>query len=98
MGENLILQNTFGGGKEWGGRTGTIAALTAEHQKYSGGGDTGWLALTEAVKCFGPAAITQEFSKNYSNGRHMLGGSQQSAQRLKYKRWKRQIYGYSWVR
>ena len=26
------------------------------------GGDTGWSALMEAVKCFGPAAITQESS------------------------------------
>ena len=34
----------------------------------------------------GPAAITQEFSKNLLNGRHMLGESQQSAPRLKYKR------------
>ena len=28
-----------------------------------GGGDTGFSALTEAVKIFVPAAITQEFSK-----------------------------------
>ena len=28
-----------------------------------GGGDTGWSVLTEAVKMFGPAAITQELSK-----------------------------------
>ena len=97
MGENLILQNPIGGGNKWGGGTETMAALTAGHQQDAGGGNIGWSALTEAVKVFGPAAITQEFSKNYSNGRQMLGGSQQSARRLKYKRWKRKFFGYLWV-
>ena len=66
-----------------------MAALTSGEQQGAGEENTGWLALTEAVKCFGPEAITHEFYKNYSNGRPMLGGSQKSAPRLKYKRWKR---------
>ena len=33
------------------------------------GGNKGWSELTEAGKMFGPAAITQEYSKKYSNGR-----------------------------
>ena len=33
MGDNPILQNTIGGGNEWGGGTGTMAALTAGHQQ-----------------------------------------------------------------
>ena len=63
MRENLILQNPIGGGKKWVGGTGTMTALTAGHQQDEGGGNTGWSVLTEAVKMFGPAAITQEFSK-----------------------------------
>ena len=58
MGENIILQNPIGGGKEWEGGTRTMAALTAGHQQYAGGVNTGWSALTEAVKRFGPAVIT----------------------------------------
>ena len=63
MGENPILQNPIGGGNEWVGCKGTMEALKAGHQQGAGGGNTGWSALTEAVKMFGPAAITQEFSK-----------------------------------
>ena len=59
MGENPIPQNTIGGGNEWGGGTGTIAALTAGRQQGAWGGGTGCSALTEAVKHFAPAAITQ---------------------------------------
>ena len=40
-----------------------MSELTAGHQHGTGEGNTGWSALTEAVKKFGPAAITQEFSK-----------------------------------
>ena len=36
MGENPILQNTIGGGNEWGVVTGTMAALTAGHQQGAG--------------------------------------------------------------
>ena len=97
MGENPILQNKIGGGNEWGGGTGTITALTEGQQQGAGGENTRWSALTEAMKMFGPAAITQEFSKNYSNGRQMLGGIQKSARHLKYKGWKQKICGYSWV-
>ena len=74
-----------------------MAAPTSGKQQVVGGGDTGWSALMEAVKMFGPAAITQDFYKNYSNGRQMSGGSRKSSPRLKYKRWKRQICGYLWV-
>ena len=63
MGEKPILQNTIGGGNEWGGGTGKMAALTSGQQQGTGGGNTGCSALTEAVKMFGPAAITQEFYK-----------------------------------
>ena len=79
MGEILILKNPIGGGNEWGEGTGTMEALTAGHQQDAGRGNRGWSALTEALKMFGPEAITQEFSKNYSNGRQILVGSQQSA-------------------
>ena len=62
MGENPNLPNPIGVGNKWGGGTGTVAALTAGHNQGAGGGNTGWSALTETVKMFGPAAITQEFS------------------------------------
>ena len=57
-----------------GGGTVTMAALTAGHQQYSGGGNTGWSALTEAVKMFVPAAITQEFSKKLLKWQADVGG------------------------
>ena len=63
MGENPILHNTIGGGNEWKVGTGTMAEPTAGHQQGEGGENTVWSALTEVVKMFGPAAITQEFSK-----------------------------------
>ena len=59
MGENPILQNKIGGGNEWGVGTGTMAELTSGNQQGEGGYNTGWSVLTEAVKMFGPAAITQ---------------------------------------
>ena len=65
MGGNPILHNTVGGGNGMGGGTGTIAAPTSGQKQGVGRGNTGWSALTEAVKRFGPAAITQDFSKNY---------------------------------
>ena len=48
-----------------GGGTVTTAAPTAGQQQGAGKGSTGWSDLTEAVKMFGPAATTQEFSKNF---------------------------------
>ena len=42
MGENTILQNKIGEGNEWGGGTGTMAALTAGNQQGAEEGDTGW--------------------------------------------------------
>ena len=51
------------GGNEIGGATRTEAALAAGKQQFTGRGSTGWSALTEAVKMFGPAATTQDFSK-----------------------------------
>ena len=38
MGENTILQNKIGKGNEWGGGTGTMAALTAGKQQGEGEG------------------------------------------------------------
>ena len=63
MGENLMLQNKIGGEDGMGGGIGTTAAPTAGQNQGAGRGSTGWSALTEAVKMFGPAAITQELSK-----------------------------------
>ena len=83
MGENPILQNTIGRGNEWGGGTGTMAALTACKKQGTGGGDTGLSALTEAVKCFGPAAITQEFSKKLLKRQVDVGG--ESKKRATFK-------------
>ena len=51
-----------------------MAALTAGHQQGVGWGNTGWSALTEAVKMFGPAAITQEFSKKLLKCQADVGG------------------------
>ena len=84
-----MLQNTVGGGNRMGVGTGTTESPTAGRKQGAGRGSTGWSALTEVVKMFGLAAIPQEFSKNFYNDRKMLGGSQQSAPHLKYKRWKR---------
>ena len=36
-----------------------MVSLTAWQQQGAGEGITGWSVLTEAVKMFGPAAITQ---------------------------------------
>ena len=58
-----MLYNTVGVGNGIGGSTGTTTAPTAGHQQGVGRGITGSSALTEAMKCFGPAAITHEFSK-----------------------------------
>ena len=45
-----------------------------------GGGGTGWSALTEAVKMFGPEAITQEFSKKLLKRKaDVVGGSKKCA-------------------
>ena len=65
MGGNLMLQNTLGGGNGMGGGTGTTVAPIAGHQQGAGRGSTGWSALTEAVKMFGPAATTQEFLEKF---------------------------------
>ena len=69
MGGNPTLHNKFMGGNMMGGATGTAAApLTAPEARKNqcaGRGGTGWSTLTEAVKMFGTAATTQEFSKNY---------------------------------
>ena len=59
---NQMLHNTFGGANGMGGATGTAAEPTAGQQQGAGRGSTGWSALTEDVKMFGLAAITQEFS------------------------------------
>ena len=97
MGVNQMLQNTDGGGNGMGGGKGTTAAPRAGHQKGAGRGSTGWSALTESMKMFGPAAFTQEFLKKLLKWQADVGGIRKSAPRLKYKRWKRQICGYLWV-
>ena len=51
-----------------------MAALTAGQQQGAGRGDTGWSALTEDVTIFGPAAITQEFSKTTQMAGRCWGG------------------------
>ena len=52
-----------------------MSALTTGNQKGAGGGEnTGWSALTEAVKMFGPALIIQEFSKNILKWQADVGG------------------------
>ena len=97
MGGNPILLSTVGGGNGMGGGTGTTAAPTAGQQQGTGRGSTGWSVLTEAVNYFGTASITQEFSKKLLKWQADVGGSRQSAPRLKYKRWKWRICGYLWV-
>ena len=52
---------TVQGGNGMVGGTETTATPTSVKHKGAGRGSTGWSALTEAVKMFGPAAITQEF-------------------------------------
>ena len=61
MGENPMLHNIVRGGNGIGGATGTTTALTAGQKQGAGRGIAGWSVLKEAVKCFGPAAATQEF-------------------------------------
>ena len=55
--------NKVGGGNIMRGGTGTTAAPIVGQKQGAGRGSTGWSALTESVKMFGPAAITQDFSK-----------------------------------
>ena len=69
-----MLQNTAGGESGIVGGTRIIAAPTAGYQKGSGRGSTGWSALTEAVKVFGSAAITQEFLKKLLKWQADVGG------------------------
>ena len=61
MGGNLMLHNIVMGGNGMGVGTGTTSAPTAGWQQGAGRGSTGWSALTEAMKMFGPAATTHEF-------------------------------------
>ena len=63
MGGKPIPQNIVWGGNGMGGETGTSTSPIAGQQQDTAREITGWLALTEAVKCFGLAAITQWFSK-----------------------------------
>ena len=67
MGGNPTLHNISLGGNEMEGATGTAAAPlespAAGQKKCMRRESTGWSALTESVKIFGPA--TQEISKNY---------------------------------
>ena len=65
MGENPILKNPVRGGTGMVVGTRTTAATTEGKQQGAGRESKGWSALTEAVRMFGPATITQEFSKNF---------------------------------
>ena len=56
-----MLHNIVMGGNGMGVGTGTTSAPTAGWQQGAGRGSTGWSALTEAMKMFGPAATTHEF-------------------------------------
>ena len=56
------------------GGTETTATPTSVKHKGTGRGSTGWSALTEAVKMFGTAAITQEFSKKLLKWQADVGG------------------------
>ena len=56
-----MLHNIVRGGNGIGGATGTTTALTAGQKQGAGRGIAGCSVLKEAVKCFGPAAATQEF-------------------------------------
>ena len=51
-----------------------MEALPAGNQQGAGGGNTGWSALTDAVKMFGPAEITQEFLKELLKCQAYVGG------------------------
>ena len=67
MGGIPMLQNTVVRGNIMGVMTIPAAthpsATSAGQHTFAGRGITGWSALTEAVKMFGPAATTQEFSE-----------------------------------
>ena len=56
------------------GGTGTTSAQIAGQQQGAGRGSTGWSALTEAVKMFGPAAITEELSEKLLKWQANVGG------------------------
>ena len=65
MGGNLMIHNIVRGVNGMGGGIGTTAAPTSGQQQGAGKDITVWSSLTEAVKMFGKADITQEFSKNF---------------------------------
>ena len=86
MGGNQMLHSTVGGGNGMGGATGTTAAPTAGQHQGAGRDSTGWSALKEAVKCFGPAATKQEFLEKLLKLQSDVGvgwGGQKSASHLK---------------
>ena len=56
-----MLHNTVGGGNGIVGGTGTTAAPAAGQHQGAGRRSTGGSVLTEAVKMFGPSAITHYF-------------------------------------
>ena len=62
-----------------------------------GGGGTGWSELTEAVKMFGTAAITQEFSKKLLNWQADVGGGSTKCATFKIQAVEAEFFGYSWV-
>ena len=74
MGVHPILQNTIRGGNGMGEGTETTAAPTEWQQKGEGRVSTGWSALTEVMKMFGPEGITQEFSEKLLKWQADVGG------------------------
>ena len=50
------------------------AATAAGQQRFAGRGSKVWSVLTAAVKMFGPAATTQEFSKKLLKSQVDVGG------------------------
>ena len=62
-----------------------MALLTVGQQQGAWGGNTGWSALTEAVKMFGTEAITQEFSKKILKWQAYVGGESTNCATFKIK-------------
>ena len=74
-----------------------MAALTAGQQQGAGRGDTGWSALTEDIKVFGPAAITQEFSKTTQMAGTCWGGVDKMRHILNTSGGSENFAGHVWV-
>ena len=74
MGGNHTLNSTVVGGNGMGGAVGTGEERDVGQQQCAGRESTGWSALTEAVKMFGTAETTLEFSKKLLIWQAYVGG------------------------